>query len=102
MRTPARCVSDWCQSGSDTISLYESNSLRACRVTKFDLRLEDCGKGMSRLAAADVDLVVTSPPYNLGVRYGKYSDRQDRQAYLNWCGEWAKQIRRILKSDGSF
>jgi len=102
MRTPARCVSDWCQSGSDTKSLYESNSLPACLVTKFDLRLEDCGKGMSRLAAADVDLVVTSPPYNLGVRYGKYSDRQDRQSYLKWCGTWAAQIRRVLKPSGSF
>jgi site-specific DNA-methyltransferase (adenine-specific) len=50
----------------------------------------------------DVDLVVTSPPYNLGVRYGKYSDRQDRQSYLRWCAEWATQIRRVLKSTGSF
>src|SRR5258707_10214690 len=36
------------------------------RVTEFDLRLQDCVRGMSRLADADVDLVVTSPPYNLG------------------------------------
>jgi site-specific DNA-methyltransferase (adenine-specific) len=46
--------------------------------------------------------VVTSPPYNLGISYGKYSDRQDRRSYLGWCGEWAAQIRRVLKSDGSF
>jgi site-specific DNA-methyltransferase (adenine-specific) len=57
---------------------------------------------MSRLADADVDLVVTSPPYNLGVRYGKYSDRQDRQSYLKWCAEWAAQLRRVLKPSGSF
>jgi site-specific DNA-methyltransferase (adenine-specific) len=71
-------------------------------VTKFDLRLEDCVKGMARLPAADVDLVVTSPPYNLGVRYGKYSDRQDRQSYLKWCTAWAAQVRRLLKPSGSF
>jgi site-specific DNA-methyltransferase (adenine-specific) len=59
-------------------------------------------KGMARLGAADVDLVVTSPPYNLGVRYGKYFDRQDRQAYLKWCAAWAAQIRRVLKPSGSF
>jgi site-specific DNA-methyltransferase (adenine-specific) len=71
-------------------------------VTKLDLRLEDCLQGMARLRAADVDLVVTSPPYNLGVRYGKYSDRQDRQSYLKWCAEWAAELRRILKPSGSF
>jgi site-specific DNA-methyltransferase (adenine-specific) len=57
---------------------------------------------MARLPNSDVDLVVTSPPYNLGVRYGKYSDRQDRQSYLSWSGEWAGQIRRLLKPNGSF
>jgi site-specific DNA-methyltransferase (adenine-specific) len=71
-------------------------------VTEFDFRREDCVKGMSRLPSEHVDLVVTSPPYNLGVRYGKYSDRQDRKSYLRWCGEWAAQVRRILKSNGSF
>jgi site-specific DNA-methyltransferase (adenine-specific) len=59
-------------------------------------------KGMSRLGDESVDLVVTSPPYNLGIGYGKYSDRQDRQSYLRWCGEWAAHIRRILKLNGSF
>ena len=71
-------------------------------MTRFDLRRQDCVKGMSRLGDESVDLVVTSPPYNLGISYGKYSDRQDRESYLNWCGEWAKQIRRALKSSGSF
>jgi site-specific DNA-methyltransferase (adenine-specific) len=71
-------------------------------VTKFGLRLEDCVKGTAKLPAEDVDLVVTSPPYNLGISYGKYSDRQDRQSYLKWCAEWAAQIRRVLKPTGSF
>jgi site-specific DNA-methyltransferase (adenine-specific) len=71
-------------------------------VTKFDLRRQDCITGMSRLLDASVDLVVTSPPYNLGISYGKYSDRQDRRSYLGWCGEWAGQVRRVLRPDGSF
>jgi site-specific DNA-methyltransferase (adenine-specific) len=71
-------------------------------MTRFDLRRQDCIMGMSRLGDESVDLVVTSPPYNLGIRYGKFSDNQDRQSYLNWCGEWAEQVRRALKSDGSF
>jgi len=71
-------------------------------MTKFDVRQQDCIKGMSRLKDESIDLVVTSPPYNLGISYGRYSDRQDRRSYLLWCGEWAAQIRRILKSKGSF
>jgi site-specific DNA-methyltransferase (adenine-specific) len=73
-----------------------------CIVTKFDLRLKDCIAGMSHLEDKQVDLVVTSPPYNLGVRYGKFSDRQDRQSYLRWCSEWAGEIRRVLRPTGSF
>jgi site-specific DNA-methyltransferase (adenine-specific) len=57
---------------------------------------------MARLREESVDLVVTSPPYNLGIRYGKFSDTQERQSYLSWCGEWAAQIQRVLKSSGSF
>lgn len=71
-------------------------------VTQFDLHHEDCLKGMAHLPDEHVDLVVTSPPYNLGIAYGKYSDRQDRQSYLRWCTEWAAQVQRILKPDGSF
>ena len=71
-------------------------------VTKFDLRPDDCVKGMTRLPEAKVDLVVTSPPYNLGIRYGKFSDRQDRQLYLKWCETWVAQIHRVLKPSGSF
>ncbi len=76
--------------------------MQVAGVTKFDLRRQDCITGMSRLADESVDLVVTSPPYNLGISYGKYSDRQDRRAYLGWCGEWAGQVQRVLRPDGSF
>jgi site-specific DNA-methyltransferase (adenine-specific) len=71
-------------------------------MRRFDLRPQDCVAGMARLRTASVDLVVTSPPYNLGIKYGKFSDRQDRQSYLRWCREWAAQIQRLLKADGSF
>ncbi len=71
-------------------------------MTQFDLRRRDCVKGMSQLPNEQVDLVVTSPPYNLGVRYRKYSDRENRPSYLRWCREWAAQIQRNLKPSGSF
>ena len=57
---------------------------------------------MARLPDQAVDLIVTSPPYNLGIRYRKYSDRLDRQSYLSWCGNWAAQVCRVLQPGGSF
>jgi site-specific DNA-methyltransferase (adenine-specific) len=71
-------------------------------MTQLNLRLKDCIRGMSKVANESVDLVVTSPPYNLGIDYRKYSDRQDRQSYLQWCHTWAQQVRRLLKPTGSF
>ncbi len=57
---------------------------------------------MRALPAQSIDLVVTSPPYNLGIAYRKYSDRADRAAYLQWCAEWSAEVRRLLKPTGSF
>src|SRR5256886_3127089 len=70
-------------------------------MTRFDLRLQDCVTGMASVPDQHLDLVVASPAYNLGMHYRKFSDRQDRRLYLNWCAEWAAQIRRILKPSGS-
>src|SRR6266404_8203916 len=71
-------------------------------MTDFEVRHEDCVAGMAKLSDETVDLVVTSPPYNVGIRYGKYSDEQDRPSYLHWCAEWVAEIQRILKRSGSF
>jgi site-specific DNA-methyltransferase (adenine-specific) len=71
-------------------------------MAHLDLNLGDCVAGMARLPDASVDLVVTSPPYNLGIQYGVFSDDADRESYLNWCRRWAGEIRRLLKPAGSF
>ncbi len=70
-------------------------------MTTFQLELGDCIDGLSRLAAESVELIVTSPPYNLGIAYGKYSDAQERGAYLEWSTRWAAEARRVLKPNGS-
>jgi site-specific DNA-methyltransferase (adenine-specific) len=57
---------------------------------------------MEKLAARSVDVVVTSPPYNIGVGYSSYDDNREKPDYLDWCEEWGKQIARVLKPAGSF
>jgi DNA modification methylase len=48
-----------------------------------DFRLGDCVVGMSQLADNCVDIIVTSPPYNLGIKYSKYSDKGNRESAHN-------------------
>lgn len=57
---------------------------------------------MAGMTAESIDVVVTSPPYNLGIAYSRYSDHQKRESYLEWCETWAREIHRLLKPNGSF
>ncbi|MDQ6808467.1 MAG: site-specific DNA-methyltransferase [Verrucomicrobiota bacterium] len=67
----------------------------------IELHHGDCVSGMSRLDAESIDLIVTSPPYNLGIKYSTYSDQQDRTTYLQWLKRWGAETARVLKPTGS-
>ncbi len=60
----------------------------------------DCIKGMKLLPDNSVDLIVTSPPYNIGMDYDVYNDSMPWQEYLDWCKEWLSECYRVLKDDG--
>lgn len=62
----------------------------------------DCREGMRDLEENSVDVVVTSPPYNLGVDYGTYDDTVRREDYLDWMREWTDEVKRLLAPGGSF
>jgi len=62
----------------------------------------DCLEGMKLLEDKSVDIVVTSPPYNIGVKYNRYSDNLDRERYLEWIEKVVIEIKRTLKDEGSF
>jgi site-specific DNA-methyltransferase (adenine-specific) len=69
----------------------------------YDLILGDCVTGMAKLPGESIDLVVTSPPYNLGKDYNqRYDDGQVREQYLIWCSRWAAQVKRVMHRDSSF
>jgi len=57
---------------------------------------------MRQVDSQSVDIVITSPPYNLGKEYTAYDDNKSHSEYLEWCKSWGFEIRRVLKSDGSF
>ena len=72
------------------------------RQTLFDIRYGDCVEGIGQMDSASVDVVVTSPPYNLGIEYGTYQDNKKPEDYLDWCQGWGEQIAKVLRPDGSF
>src|SRR5262245_10581367 len=63
--------------------------------------LGDCLDILPSLPPASISVVVTSPPYNLGVRYRSYHDSLPRAHYLEWTGTWIDAVRRTLAADGS-
>jgi site-specific DNA-methyltransferase (adenine-specific) len=72
-----------------------------CGSTEFDLRVGDCVKLLSEVPRDSVDVVVTSPPYNLGIAYASSMDDAPRSEYLTWCSRWGSELFRALKPMGS-
>lgn len=80
--------------------LAEAETLPSAGVHR--LICGDCLTVLPTLEAELVDVVVTSPPYNLGLSYRGYDDRRAEDEYLDWLAEVASQVRRVMKPDGSF
>jgi site-specific DNA-methyltransferase (adenine-specific) len=62
----------------------------------------DCLKTLPTIPAASIDLVVTSPPYNLGIAYKSFIDTAPREEFLNWCRQWSAEVKRVMTDDASF
>lgn len=63
--------------------------------------LGDCLTILPALEPASVGVVVTSPPYNIGIKYRSYQDDLPRRKYLNWTYRWLGAASRIMRPDGS-
>jgi site-specific DNA-methyltransferase (adenine-specific) len=71
------------------------------RRATFRFYLGDCLDVLARLPAGSLGAIVTSPPYNLGIRYRTYDDSMPRSQYLDWTGRWVGLAARALAEDGS-
>jgi site-specific DNA-methyltransferase (adenine-specific) len=54
------------------------------------------------MALSSVDVVVTSPPYNIGIQYTSYNDHKPRTTYLAWLAEIGRLLHQVLRPGGSF
>lgn len=63
----------------------------------------DCISGIeNNLLEKTIDVVVTSPPYNIGVKYNRYKDTLPRNDYLKFLANVGGAIKKVLSDDGSF
>jgi site-specific DNA-methyltransferase (adenine-specific) len=72
---------------------------RGSRALRF--YLGDSVEVLRAFPDAGIDLVVTSPPYNLGIQYRSYDDGRPRPEYLQWTGDWVAAVARVLAPEGS-
>lgn len=86
-------------------AVHEGKGKRSVyKVGTSNLRVynRDCIQGMGKhLEKGSVDVVVTSPPYNLGVKYRQYDDTLSRGEYLDWIEEWVRVVKDVLSDKGS-
>jgi site-specific DNA-methyltransferase (adenine-specific) len=60
----------------------------------------DCIEEMNKLPESSVDLIVTSPPYNVGIDYDNHDDRMSMEDYWRFTKEWLSAAFHTLKDDG--
>jgi site-specific DNA-methyltransferase (adenine-specific) len=60
----------------------------------------DCLESLKEILDKSIDVVVTSPPYNIGLKYNKYKDKKPREQYLEWIYDIFVELKRVLKDDG--
>ena len=72
------------------------------RKSRVRLYLGDCVDIMRTFDPASIGALVTSPPYNIGIKYRSYEDDMPRTEYLNWTDQWVRAASRVLQPDASF
>src|SRR5204862_5255885 len=75
--------------------------VRDTAATRSRFYLADCLDVFAQLDAHSVDVIVTSPPYNLGIGYNRYQDTLSGADYLEWTHAWIAAATRVLRPDGS-
>lgn len=77
---------------SDTL-FFQTETLG---IYNDDILATDC------VPADSVDLIITSPPYNVDIKYGTHDDQMTYQDYLGFTKEWIKKCYQMAKPDGRF
>ena len=70
-------------------------------INNQQIILGDCLEVLKDIQNRTIDIVITSPPYNLGIKYNSYNDIKSQSYYLAWLRSIFAHIKRVLQDDGS-
>jgi len=65
-----------------------------------DIHCSDTVKFMNEMPEKSVDLIVTSPPYGVGIDYDNWDDDKYFDEYMRFTREWLGAAYRVLRDDG--
>ena len=65
-----------------------------------DIHCSDTVKFMNEMPEKSIDLIVTSPPYGVGIDYDNWDDDKYFSEYMEFTREWLSAAYRVLKDDG--
>jgi len=60
----------------------------------------NCLDVMSSMDEGSIDLIVTSPPYGVNIKYDVYNDATTMDEYWDFTKKWLTEALRVLKDDG--
>jgi site-specific DNA-methyltransferase (adenine-specific) len=60
----------------------------------------DCIEVMKTMTESSIDLIVTSPPYGVGIAYDTHNDDVPFSEYKEFSKSWLTEAYRVLKDDG--
>lgn len=63
----------------------------------------DCLKVLETIPENSIDLIITDPPYNVGLNYDKktFTDRKKLPEYVEWLKERLRMCTKVLKEGGT-
>lgn len=62
----------------------------------------DCLNELKKIRKESIDLIITDPPYNIKLNYGRYyKDRRPKEEFLEYLKARLKECVRVLKPNGT-
>lgn len=83
---------------SETIQSYNNLYFKTDKIYIYN---EDILK-IKTIKESSIDLIVTSPPYNVDIKYGVHNDRMTYDDYLKFTKEYLVVCYNLTKDDGRF
>ena len=91
------------QTQSQAMPVRPAKASDECYFAHDNIRIyNDDVVGITAIPPSSIDLIVTSPPYNVGIDYGAHQDGTSYPDYLAFTRRWLRKCYVLAKDDGRF